>query len=219
MPPRKLTARQEEILRFIISYIRTNERPPTIRDIADHFEFTVKGAYDHLLALERKGWIDREGKHSRGITVREYPHGLQHLKRQKELLKEDIRAIPLVGRIAAGEPDAAIATSDEHFVISGDYLSGEEHFALKVNGDSMQDAGIYRGDIVIIRRQQTARNNEIVVALLEGIESEATLKRFIKTGNQIILRPENSKYEDMMIDDPSRLQINGVVVGLYRPMR
>jgi repressor LexA len=219
MATRKLTQRQAEILRFIIRYIRENERPPTIRDIADNFGFTVKGAYDHLLALERKGWIERQGKHSRGITIKDYPPGLEHLKRQRELLKEDIRAIPLVGRIAAGEPDAAIATTDDRFVISGDYLSGEEHFALKVNGDSMVDAGIYRGDIVIVRRQQTARNNDIVVALIEGVEQEATLKRFIRKGSQIILRPENPKYEDIQIAHPAQLQINGVVVGLYRPIR
>jgi repressor LexA len=108
MPKRKLTERQDEILRFIIDYIRDHERPPTIRDIAVHFGFTVKGAYDHLLALERKKWIERQGKHSRGITVKEYPPGLEHLKHQKELVKADIRAIPLVGRIAAGEPDAAL---------------------------------------------------------------------------------------------------------------
>jgi len=219
MATRKLTQRQGEILRFIIRYIRENERPPTIRDIADNFGFTVKGAYDHLLALERKGWIERQGRHSRGITIKDYPPGLEHLKRQRELLKEDIRAIPLVGRIAAGEPDAAIATTDDRFVISGDYLSGEEHFALRVNGDSMVDAGIYLGDIVIVRRQQTARNNDIVVALIEGIEQEATLKRFIRKGSQIILRPENPKYKDIQIAHPAQLQINGVVVGLYRAIR
>jgi len=219
MATRNLTKRQEEILRFIIKYIRENESPPTIRDIALNFEFTVKGAYDHLLALERKGWIERRGKHARGIVVKEYPSGLEHLKAQNELLREDIRTIPLVGRIAAGEPDAAITTSDDRFIISGDYLSGEEHFALRVNGDSMIDAGIFYGDIVIVRRQQTARNNDIVVALLEGVEQEATLKRFIRKGNQITLRPENPQYEDIRVKHPDQLQINGIVVGLYRPMR
>ncbi|MCX6644814.1 MAG: transcriptional repressor LexA [bacterium] len=216
---RKLTARQEEILRFIINYIQDSERPPTIRDIADHFEFTVKGAYDHLLALERKGWIERDCKHSRGITIKEFPVGMERLKHHRELMKEDIRAIPLVGRIAAGAPESAIETSDEKFFIGGDYLSGYEHFALKVNGDSMEGAGIYNGDIVIVKRQETARNNEIVVAILEEIESEATLKRFIKDGSRIILRPENPLYEDIQIPDPRRLHINGVVVGLYRPIR
>ncbi len=218
MATRKLTARQEQILRFIIDYIQDYERPPTIRDIADFFKFTVKGAYDHLLALERKGWIDRDTKHSRGILIKEFPPGLEHLQMRRELIKSDIRAIPLVGRIAAGEPDAAIASSDEKFVIGGDYLPGEEHFALKVNGDSMQDVGIYFGDIVIVRKQQTARNGEIVVALIDGIESEATLKRFVKKGNTVILHPENESYEDIKIDDLSQLQINGVVIGLYRPM-
>jgi len=219
MATRKLTARQEQILRFIIDYIQEYERPPTIRDIAEFFGFTVKGAYDHLLALERKRWIDREGKHSRGITIRDYPSGLEHLKHQKELLKADVRAIPLVGRIAAGEPDAALSTTDDRFVISGDFIGGEEHFALKVNGDSMEDAGIQYGDIVIVKKQQTARNFEIVVALIDGIETEATLKRFIKKGTQLILRPENQKYDDIIIKDPQTLQINGVVVGMYRPMR
>src|SRR4030042_2616269 len=219
MATRKLTKRQEEILRFIIRYIRENERPPTIRDIAENDEFTVKGAYDHLLALERKGWIERQGKHSRGINIKDYPPGLEYLKHQRELLKEDISALPLVGRIAAGEPDAAIATTDDRFIISGDYLTGEEHFALRVNGDSMQDAGIFYGDIVIVRRQQTARHNDIVVAIIQGVEDEATLKRFIRKGNQILLHPENRHYKDIQIKNPAQLQINGVVVGLYRPMR
>jgi repressor LexA len=219
MVTRKLTARQEEILTFIIEYIQSNERPPTIRDIADNFGFTVKGAYDHLLALERKGWIDRDIKHSRGITIKDFPVGMERLKHQREMMKEDIRMIPLVGRIAAGAPDSAIETSDEKFFIGGDLLGGYEHFALKVNGDSMEGAGIYKGDIVIVKRQETARNNEIVVAILEEIESEATLKRFIKDGSRIILRPENPMYEDIHIPDPRRLHINGVVVGLYRPFK
>jgi len=219
MATQKLTARQEEILGFMIEYIQSNERPPTIRDVAEEFRFTVKGAYDHLLALERKGWIERDSKHARGIVIKRYPDGFEHLRNQKELQKEDIRAIPLVGRIAAGAPEAALSTSDERFVISGDYIGGEEHFALKVNGDSMEDAGIQFGDIVIVKKQQTARNFEIVVALIDGIETEATLKRFIKSGGQIILRPENQKYEDIVITDPRALQINGVVVGLYRPMK
>ena len=216
MPAKKLTKRQEEILTFVVDYIQRYERPPTIRDIAMKFEFTVKGAYDHLIALERKGWIERDSRHSRGITVKEFPPGMEYLQLRRELSNEDIRAIPLVGRIAAGEPDSAIATTDEKFIIGGDHVSGEELFALKVNGDSMEDAGIYRGDIVIVKRQPTARNRDIVVALIAGVEEEATLKRYFKKGSQIILHPENSIYEDIVIDDPRRVHINGVVVGLYR---
>ncbi len=219
MPARKLTLRQNEILSFVIEYIQEYERPPTIRDIAENFGFTVKGAYDHLLALEKKGWIERDSKHSRGITIKEYPQGFEHLKFRRKLVEEDIRAIPLVGRIAAGEPDAAIATTDERFVIGAEHLSGEEHFALRVNGDSMEDTGIYPGDIVIVRRQPIARNRDIVVALIAGIEEEATLKRFMKKGNEITLHPENRKYEDIVIDDPGTLQINGVVVGVYRSLK
>jgi repressor LexA len=219
MVAKKLTSRQEEILKFIVDYILDSERPPTIRDIAENFGFTVKGAYDHLLALERKGWIEREGKHSRGITIKEYPRGREHLKRQRELAHADIRAIPLVGRIAAGPPDAAIAHTEDYFVMSGQSLADDEHFALKVRGDSMESAGIYDGDLVIVRRQPTARNNDIVVALIEEIEEEATLKRFIRTRDKIVLRPENPKYRDIPVDDPRKLRINGVVVGLYRSFK
>ena len=218
MPAKKLTKRQEEILGFIINYIQKFQRPPTIRDIADDFEFTVKGAYDHLLALEKKGWIDRQIKHSRGITIKEYPRGFKHIEKQRELVKEDIRAIPLFGRIAAGMPEAALTTSDDKFIIGGEFLSGHEHFALRVKGDSMIDAGIYEGDIVIVKRQPTARENEIVVAIVDDIEPEATLKRFRKRGDKIILHPENSVYDDIVVNDAGRLSINGVVVGLYRPV-
>jgi repressor LexA len=219
MVARKLTQRQEEILRFVVDYIRSNERPPTIRDIAESFDFTVKGAYDHLLALEKKGWIEREGKHARCISILEYPKGREHLKRQKELARSDIRSIPVVGRIAAGAPDAAIAHTEDTFIMSGDLLGNHEHFALKVKGDSMIDAGIYDGDTVIVRLQPTARHNEIVVALLDGFEEEATLKRFIRIKDKMVLRPENPKYKDIEIPDPSKLRINGVVVGLYRSFK
>jgi repressor LexA len=219
MVARKLTDKQELILRFIVDYIRDNERPPTIRDVATEFQMTVKGAYDHLIALERKGWIDREGKHSRGITINEYPPGREYLGRQRELARADVRAIPLVGRIAAGPPDAAISETEDTFVMSGDFLADDEHFALKVKGDSMEGAGIFNGDIVIVRRQPAARNNDIVVALLEDIEEEATLKRFVRSKDGIILRPENPKYEDIRVPDPRKLQINGIVVGLYRKFR
>ncbi len=219
MPARKLTERQEEILRFVIEYIQSYERPPTIRDIADNFGFTVKGAYDHLLALERKSWIERDSKHSRGITIKEYPPGFERLQLHRELLNEDIRSIPLVGRIAAGEPNAAIASTDEKFIIGGDQVTGEDLFALRVNGDSMVEAGIFRGDIVIVKRQPTARNRDIVVALIAGIEEEATLKRFVRKGSEIVLHPENESYDDIRIDDPGQLQINGIVVGLYRTIK
>jgi repressor LexA len=219
MPARKLTDRQEQVLSFIINYIQTNERPPTIRDIALNFEFTVKGAYDHLLALEKKGWIERDTKHSRGIIIREYPSRLQYIQHRKNLANADVRAIPVVGRIAAGPPDAAISSTEDTFVMSGKLLGEDGHFALKVRGDSMEGAGIFEGDIVIVRQQPTAQHNDIVVALIEEFETEATLKRFILTKDRAILRPENPKYSDIIVDDPRKLQINGVVVGLYRKMK
>jgi repressor LexA len=219
MVAKDLTARQNEILRFIVDYIRDNQRPPTIRDIADSFGFTVKGAYDHLLALERKGYIDREVKHSRAITVMVYPKGREHLGRQKELADKDIRGIPMVGRIAAGLPDAAISEVEDTFVVSGDLLSDADHFALKVTGDSMIDAGIFEGDVVIVRRQPTASPHDIVVALIEGIETEATLKRFMMHKGKPILHAENEKYNDIVVTNPAALKINGVVVGLYRKIK
>jgi repressor LexA len=219
MVAKKLTPRQDQILKFVVDYIRDNECPPTIRDVASKFDMTVKGAYDHLLALEKKGWIERSIKHSRGITIREYPSGREYLQRQRDLLQLDVRAIPLVGRIAAGAPDAAIMSTDDNFVIGGDLLANDDHFALKVRGDSMEDAGIYEGDIVIVRKQPTARHNDIVVALLEEFEEEATLKRFIRTRSGVKLHPENEKYDDIEVSDPRKLRINGVVVGLYRSMK
>lgn len=219
MVAKKLTKRQNEILTFIVKHIMDNGTPPTIRDIARKFGFTVKGAYDHILALERKEWISRKSKHARAITILEYPPGFDHLRRQKELANANIRAIPLVGRIAAGSPDAAISNAEDSFIISGDLLSPSDHFALRVKGDSMIDAGIYDGDIVFVRRQSGAKHRDIVVALIEGIEHEATLKRFMRVGNRMVLHPENPNYQDITIDDPSKLQINGVVVGLYRSLK
>ena len=222
MVAQELTKRQKAVLDFIIDYIQENQRPPTVREIAEEFGFTVKGAYDYLRVLERKGWIEREGNRSRAIRILEYPDEYDYLQRQKILEEMDIRPIPLVGRIAAGDPIAALATTDEHFVLSAHNLPGSPddlYFALRVRGDSMIGAGILDGDIVIVRHQHTASHRDIVVALIEGKEKEATLKRYIFTGRGIILKPENPKYEPIKIKDPWELKISGVVVGLYRSLK
>ena len=179
----------------------------------------MKGAYDHLLALEKKGYIEREGKHSRAITIKEYPKGREHMARQKQLARRDIRDVPMVGRIAAGPLDAAIEDSQDTFVVAGDLLSDADHFALTVKGESMIGAGIFDGDMVIIRKQDTAKPNDIVVALIEGIEVEATLKRFMMHKGKPILHAENPRIPDIPVNNPEALRINGVVVGLYRKIK
>jgi repressor LexA len=197
---KQLTNRQQAILDYIKIYIRTTGYPPTVRDIGRAFKISEKGAYDHLRAIERKGYIRRASRKNRAIEVLDFI----------PLHRGEIVEVPIVGRIAAGEPLLATQNIEGTLPLSKEMVGEESFFALMVRGTSMIEAGIFNGDYVIVKQQSSAEQGEIVVALLDD---EATVKRFYRDNNYIRLQPENPAMNPIIVKEA---KILGKVVGLFR---
>ncbi len=194
----RLTSLEHRMLRFIRRYLAQHGQGPTLTEIGAALEISSKGTvHRYVQTLVEKGHLHHTERGWRGIRLTEIPHSHTTL--------------PLVGRIAAGHPIEAIPDQDELNLAE---FSDQGNYALEVQGDSMCEIGILDGDIVIIKSQVTAKEGEIVVALID--DQEATLKRFRKLGdNKIKLIPENSQMQPM-IYDAQRVQIQGVIVGQLR---
>jgi repressor LexA len=197
---KKLTDKQDLIFHFIKSEIKDSGFPPTVREIGDKFSITVKGAYDHVKAIEKKGYIRTEQNKSRAIVV---------LHAEDEIPTNAIN-IPLLGRIAAGAPILAQENIEEYLSLPKSMFKTGEYFALRVKGDSMIDGGIYDGDIAVIKKQNTSNTGDIVAAL---IQDEATLKKLKITGSKIQLMPENPAYEPIVVEN---LTILGKLAAIFR---
>ena len=198
-----LTRRQESILRFIIESIRDNGFPPTIAEIGEEFSISsTNGVNDHLVALERKGYIERSSK-ARGIHITP--------KSAAGLYQKEATMVPLVGQVAAGSPILAEENIQEHIALSGD-LARRGSYCLHVKGDSMIEDGILDGDIVVVEMDRQAREGDIVVAL---VDEDATIKHFHPEGKFVELRPANASMEPIRVGADSLL-IQGVVVGVQR---
>jgi repressor LexA len=185
--------------------------PPTVREIGDRFKVTPRAAFDHLRALERKGALQRResaGRISRALTLTEPAPRATH-------------AVPILGRVAAGQPLYASENREGELHIAPASLPGrgDDLFALRVRGDSMISAHICDGDLVLVRRQDSASTNDIVVALVESEagEGEATVKRFTRDGERVVLKPEHPTMAPIVVD-PRRtpVKILGKVVGVLR---
>lgn len=201
-----LTRRQQEILDFIIDCIREDRMPPTIAEIGEHFGITsTNGVNDHLLALEKKGYIERSSK-ARSIQVTE--------KGAAGLYEADATALPLVGRIAAGSPVLAVENIEDYVpVATSQAVPGG--FCLTVQGDSMIEDGILDGDTIVIDPTRRVRKGDVVVAIVDG---EATVKHFFREGDTIELRPANSTMKPMRFH-AREVELQGVVVGLQRTLQ
>lgn len=197
---KQLTTKQEKIFEFIKGSIKDSGFPPTVREIGDRFNITVKGAYDHVKAIEKKGYIKTEQNKSRAIVV---------LNEDDEIPVDAIN-IPLVGRIAAGSPILAEENIEEYLSFPKSMFRSGEYFAVNVKGDSMIEGGIYDGDVAIIKKQNTANNGDIIAALLTD---EATLKRLKLSGNKVHLMPENPAYEPIVAEN---VTILGKLIALFR---
>jgi repressor LexA len=229
-----LTRKQLELLRFIHERLKEAGVPPSFDEMKDALDLRSKSGIHRLItALEERGFIRRLPNRARAIEVVRLPdavsHGIGgrtrgftpsviegHLGRVRANSEDEGGrpvSVPVMGRIAAGTPIEAIQTRSHTISIPPDLLSAGEHFALEVRGDSMIEAGILDGDLVLIRRVETADTGDIVVALID--EEEATLKRFRRRGASIALEPANSSHE-VRILPPSRVKIQGKLVGLFR---
>ncbi|MEN8191850.1 MAG: transcriptional repressor LexA [Bacteroidota bacterium] len=203
-----LTSRQKDIYSFIKNFINENGYPPTYREIG--FEFDISSTFGvkrHIDALIKKGYINIAEKSSRTLSIND-----SNSKSLQE--NSNIVELPIVGRVAAGQPILAEENIEGTFSIDKSLIRGKpDCFALKVKGDSMINAGIFEGDIVIVNPQKNANNGEIVVALLG---SEATLKKFQKKNNNITLIPENDNYENILINRFDDFSIVGKAIGVFR---
>jgi repressor LexA len=208
---RELTARQQEVLNYIRAFTARHGVPPTVREIGARFHVTPRAAFDHLRALERKGALQRRpsaGRTSRALTVTApAPERAYH-------------TVPVLGRIAAGLPLLAEENREGELPVASSALpgGGEGVFALRVRGESMIEAHICDGDLVLVRRQESAQPRDIVVALVgSGPETEATVKRFLRDGDRVVLKPEHPTMTPIVIDPREReVQVLGKVVGVLR---
>jgi repressor LexA len=206
----KLTDRQKEILDFICQFRDNNGYPPTLREIGKHFGISSTfGVKRHLDALEKKGYLAILENMSRGISV---------LK--PELLKTSINMssyfnrVPIVGHVAAGTPVLAEENLEGNLTIDPSFMKKTDNaFALKVKGDSMINAGIFEGDMVIVSPVQDVKNGETVVAMING---EVTVKNFERKNNIIQLNPENVKYKPIIVKSEDEFSLIGKVVGVFR---
>ncbi|MEW5706084.1 MAG: transcriptional repressor LexA [Actinomycetota bacterium] len=199
-----LTKRQQQVLDFILSEINRKGYPPSIREIGKAIGLTSSSTvHSHLAALERKGYIRRDPTKPRALEV------IDFRLNDRGINPEKVRNVPLVGRVAAGSPLLAQENIEDNFALPAE-LASEGTFMLRVEGSSMIEAGILDGDYLIVKQQPTADNGDIVVALLGD---EATVKRFYKKGDRIVLKPENKSMEPIIAADA---KIIGKAIGLIR---
>jgi len=191
------TPRQQQVLDFVTSHIDNNGYPPTLREIGLHLGVSGNvSVIQHLEALERKGYIRRESGSSRGIVLT-----------SRNIRPDSPISLPIVGTVRAGIPEPAIEDIQGYFMIDPSWIKGEGCYLLKVKGDSMIEAGIFDGDIGLVRPQQTAENGEVVIAMIDG---EATLKRFYREADHIRLQPENSTMKPIIIREG---EADTVIIG------
>ncbi len=229
-----LTKKQSELLRFIHDRLQAEGVPPSFDEMKEALDLRSKsGIHRLIMALEERGFIRRLANRARAIEVLRLPESATvgapraqkfspsvisgNLGRVRPRADADpeprMVSIPVMGRIAAGTPIAAIQTRVETIGMPPDFLGGGDHFALQVRGDSMVEAGIFEDDTVIIRKQDTAETGDIVVALID--DEEATLKRLRRRGASIALEAANPAYETRIFG-PDRVRIQGKLVSLLR---
>jgi len=200
----KLTHRQQEIYAYVRDSIQQDSRPPTMREIGERFGIkSTNGVREALAVLERKGYIKRAPYLSRGIEL-------------VEEIPTNIVPIPVVGRVAAGLPLLAVENVDGHVAVDQSFLPSGEVFSLRVAGESMRDEGIKDGDLVLVKKQDSAMKGDIVVAV---IGEEATVKRFYPDRGRVRLEPANPDFGPIIVDkNAPGFFIAGKVVGLLRKM-
>lgn len=202
MPYGKITEKQSQILEYIKSEILNKGYPPSVRDICQAVNLkSTSSVHSHLETLEKNGYIRRDPTKPRTIEI---------LDDNFNLVRREVVNVPMVGTVAAGQPILAIENIDNYFPIPSEYMPNEETFMLKVKGESMINAGILEGDNILVKRQNYAKNGDMVVAL---VEDSATVKTFYKEDGHIRLQPENDHMEPIILPD---VEIIGKVFGVFR---
>lgn len=198
----KITAKQREILECIKNEILNKGYPPAVREICEavHLKST-SSVHAHLESLEKNGYIRRDPTKPRAIEI---------IDDNFNLTRREVVNVPIIGSVAAGQPILAVENIESYFPVPAEMMPNQEAFMLKVKGESMINAGIFDGDRVLVQKQQTAQNGEIVVAL---IEDSATVKTFYKETDHIRLQPENDALEPIIVTDCTIL---GKVFGVFR---
>ncbi len=206
-----LTDRQREILDFITQSIRERGYPPTLREIGLHFGIrSTNGVNDHLRALEKKGYLQREDLKSRALRP--------VMASGKPIETSEVVDVPLLGRVAAGVPLLAVENVNETVRVDRFFIGQtREVFALRVKGESMIEDGIFDGDYIFVRKQLNANRGETVVAMIEG---EATVKRYYPEGDVIRFQPANASMQPIFVRKRDFKSVNllGIVIGVYRKM-
>ena len=194
---KKIDEKLDKVYNFTIDFISDNGFPPSVREICSKLNIkSTATAYSYIEKLKARGLLDKSPLKKRAITVSNR--------------KSDYKSIPLVGTVRAGAPIFAVENLEGYYPLPDEFSTGGTEFALRVQGDSMINAGIYENDIIIVNQQNNANNGDIVVAL---VEDGATVKRLFKRNGKVILHPENDTLKDMIFDN---VIVLGVVKGLMR---
>ena len=198
----RITDKQKEILEFMKQELLNKGYPPTVRDICEAVQLkSTSSVHSHLETLEKNGYIRRDPTKPRAIEI---------IDDNFNLTRREVANVPMVGRVAAGEPILAVENVESYFPIPTEYMPNAEAFMLKVKGESMINAGIFDGDNVLVEKCNTARNGDMVVAL---VDDSATVKTFYKEANHIRLQPENDSMDPIIVDN---CEILGKVFGVFR---
>ena len=198
----KITEKQSQILEYIKAEILSKGYPPAVRDICQAVNLkSTSSVHSHLETLEKNGYIRRDPTKPRTIEI---------LDDSFNLVRREMVNVPIVGTVAAGQPILAVENIENYFPIPSEYMQNEETFMLKVKGESMINAGILDGDQILVKRQSTAKNGDMVVAL---VDDSATVKTFYKENGHIRLQPENDYMDPIILPD---VEIIGKVFGVFR---
>jgi repressor LexA len=209
-----LKERERKILEFMKSEIKQKGYPPTVREICSALGIkSTSTVHKDIESLVKNGFIKKDPSKPRALNIIDEEEA--SIKDSKAMIERtDVIDVPVVGRIAAGAPILAEQNVEDSFPIPARYIShGVDNFMLIVRGESMIEAGIMDGDYILVEQQNTARNGEIVVAMVDGFESEATVKTFYHEGDHIRLQPENSSMSPIIVHD---VKILGKVRGVFR---
>ena len=209
-----LTKKQQQVFDFIKNYINENGYPPSVRDIGEGLNLSSPATVQaHINNLVELGYLVKDGLKKRTLTInekyREYEEEKVFHTKENGV---DYLEVPVIGQVAAGQPILAVENVERTFPLPMDFAKNKDVFMLRVKGDSMINIGIYEGDYVIVRREDTASNGDVIVAL---VDDSATVKTFYKENGYFRLQPENDSMEPIIVNE---LKVLGKVVGLYRMM-